>query len=209
MLGAVLILAAPPLGLPLQAQTAGSGPLIAGIADSPNAAPGPIASGIAEAPSQPGATASGIADTAAQPVAPVSGIADAPYQPAGTASGIAAPGVPQPEQYQGPSHGPAAGAKTPPVVRPAGPAPVQGPARGRYVAPRYAPGRAPSRGVTAAPQVAARGPVAQAPRLPNTGTGGLLEPAAQSGVAPWMPALLLLSVLALLGPAAYAMRRAR
>jgi len=248
----------------MQAQTAGSQPVISGIADSPNQTTAPAASGIADAPVQPGvvvagiadapvqpavavsgiadapgrlvapasgiadgtnqpAATSGIADSPNQPVAPTSGIADAPNQPVApansgiagiaepggllqpSASGIAAPGVPEPEQYQGPARAPAA-PKTPAGVAPKVPVRVQGPAYGRgggYTAAR------PGYRYAAVPRVAARGPIAQAPRLPNTGTGGLLQTATPDGVTPWLPAFLLLAALALGGSAALAVRRAR
>lgn len=274
--GATFLLAAPPLGLPTWAQTAGGGPVVSGIADAPvqpavavsgiaDAPAQPVApvsgiadtptqpttaSGIADSPNQPSAT-SGIADAPGQPSAPVSGIADvtnqpaapansgiasSPSQPSGStsgiadapgnapsgpqtsgiagiaapgapaepvASGIAAPGVPEPEQYQGPARAPSGAAPKIPVR-------VQGPAYGRRgpAGPRPFYGRG-GGGFAYAPRVLAAAPIAQAPRLPNTGTGGLLQTTAPEGVTPWLPALLLLSALGLGGSAAYALRRVR
>jgi hypothetical protein len=227
---AALLLVAPQLGPSTWAQTPNSGPAVAGIADSPNQPANPASSGIADTPNQPpSSTASGIADAPANQSA-----ADVASGNAALASG--GPGAPttsvtvpdDQSQVQGPRRAPVAQPRGPVAAPPKGPVTAQGPRRGgpppgRAPAPAYRPQAprtaaaarppAPQTAAVARPAAPARATVsratAAAPRLPNTGTGGLLDANAGTGITSWLPALLLLSTVLLGGSGVLAYRRQR
>lgn len=100
----------------------------------------------------------------------------------------------------------------PPIVRAAAPPPPPAAPVVPAAPPNTGVGPGPARPVAQAP--AARAPVSQAPaaaapRLPNTGTGGLLQSPTQDSVSPWALLSLVVAATILLGSARLALRRTR
>jgi hypothetical protein len=120
-----------------------------------------------------------------------------------TVSAVPAPAVPagQKPTVQGPARGAPSAAAKPPVVvvRPAGPVQVQGPRAGA---------RGPYRPAARRPVARPQARVANAPRLPSTGTGGLLNSDTGSGLGVWTPGMILLAAGAL-AAGAFIYRRQR
>jgi len=118
---------------------------------------------------------------------------------------VATPPPPPPPPPPAATPAPAVPVTTP--VVPAGPPNTgvgPGPARVGQV-------QAPAAGKTTvqAPAAARAPAVAQAPRLPNTGTGGLLSADAQSSFSAWLFAGLALAAMGFATAAAYSYRRSR
>jgi hypothetical protein len=193
---AVLLCAGPAFIANAHAQTATNPPLQSAANTDPSVSANPA----------------GPVEIAAQADAPAQPAVSAEIQPAGAAPAAAAPSQPvdqSPRQGSPPAprgpvsvQGPARGGPGP-----ARPAAVQGPARGPAGA--YAPRTGGRRGGAyrgrGRPQAARP---AQAPRLPNAGTGGLLDmTSTPSPITAWTPAALLLIATALGGAGLVTSRR--